>query len=132
MSIYRTNPRKQGDIGVGSAVAWFMRNGYTVSIPVSESQRYDLIVDKDNVLQRVQIKTSTRREPSGGFLVALETRGGNQSWSGTSHFFDKETSDLLFILTDCDDQYLIPTEKLQDNARSIVVGGAKWIEYRVK
>ncbi len=131
MSIRRTNPRKQGDIGVGAAIAWFMANEYTVSIPVSESRRYDLVVEKDNILQRVQIKTSTIQASSGSFRVTLVTRGGNQSWSGISHYFDKTASELLFILTNNGNQYLIPTNVLQEDAALIAVGGTKWNEYKV-
>jgi hypothetical protein len=130
MTIKRSNPRKQGDIGVGVAISWFMNNDYSVSIPISESQRYDLIVEKDKNLQRVQVKTSTNRRASGSFTVILKTNGGNQSWSGISHYFDKTTSELLFILTDTGEKYLIPTSQLKDNAATIDVGH-KWKEYLI-
>jgi hypothetical protein len=130
MTIKRSNPRKQGDIGVGVAIGWFITNDYSVSIPISESQRYDLVVEKDGILYRVQIKTCTRLKRSGGFEVALTTSGGNQSWSGISHYFDKTASELLFILTDSGKKYLIPTQVLKNNARSITVG-IKWREYLI-
>jgi HJR/Mrr/RecB family endonuclease len=57
----QANTKKQGDVGLGQAIAWFTRNSYTVSLPLTDSQDYDLIVDKDNVLYRVQVKTTSNK-----------------------------------------------------------------------
>ena len=37
------------------AIAYFSTNGYTVSIPLNDIQDDDLIVEKENLLQRVQV-----------------------------------------------------------------------------
>ena len=37
------NSKRQGNIGIGAAIAWFTVHGYTVSIPLTDSQDYDLI-----------------------------------------------------------------------------------------
>lgn len=51
--------QRKGDIAVAQAVAAFTRYGYNVSIPLTESASYDLIVE-NGVLNRVQVKyTST-------------------------------------------------------------------------
>lgn len=64
MTIRRSNPRKQGEIGLGAAIAWFLGEGYGVSVPLCDNQPYDLIIDsKADGLQKVQVKTSTRRGP---------------------------------------------------------------------
>lgn len=55
------NTRKQGDIGTSFAIAYFCSNGYTVSIPISDSQPYDLVIEKSGILQRVQVKTCFRK-----------------------------------------------------------------------
>jgi hypothetical protein len=34
----RTNPRKQVDVGLGRAIGWFASNGYTVALPLTDSQ----------------------------------------------------------------------------------------------
>ena len=44
-SIRRRNPRHQGDIGVGAAIEHFATAGHRVFVPLSESQRYALVVD---------------------------------------------------------------------------------------
>lgn len=100
MTIRRTNPRRQGLIGLGAALDWFTRNGYLVSLPIAEDER--------GVLFKVQVKT-TARNATGNFVVSLQTSGGNQSFH-TRKPFDHSASDLLFVLTDEDEIYVIPRE----------------------
>ena len=108
MSIRRTNPRLQCLIGLGAAIDWFTRAGYFVAIPLNDSQPWDLIVeDAARSVSRVQVKTTTRRSKNNRFIVMLETAGGNQSVS-TRKPFDNRASELLFVLTDENDMYLIP------------------------
>jgi hypothetical protein len=104
------NPKKQGDVGLGAAIAWFTCNGYTVCLPLTDSQEYDLVVD-NGTLKRVQVKTTRNRSKYGVFEVELRTKGGNKSGT-TTKMFDGSKVDLLFVLTDDGDQYLFPTDIL--------------------
>ncbi len=89
-TIRRRNPRHQGDIGVGAAIAYFMSIGWRIAIPLGESQPWDLIVEdpEGGGPQRVQVKTTTHRNPRGTFVVMLRTCGGNQSWNRVVRKFD--------------------------------------------
>ena len=49
---FSTNKEK-GNSGLGIAIAYFSSNGYTVSIPLNDTKDYDLIVDKNDVMQKV-------------------------------------------------------------------------------
>ncbi len=51
----RTTQRK-GDIATSQAIATFTKLGYDVSLPLTESAAYDLIIDFKNKLKRVQVK----------------------------------------------------------------------------
>ena len=93
------NSRQKGDVGLGCAIAYFAQQNWTVSIPLTDSQSYDLIIDDKNGLKKVQVKTTEQQEPNGVFKVDLRTCGGNQSFK-TVKKFDHSTSDLLFVLTD--------------------------------
>jgi hypothetical protein len=106
-TIRRANPRLQGLVGLGAAIAHFCEEGWAVSLPLNDSQAYDLIVDDGAQLLRVQVKTTTFRNPAGNYVCRLETAGGNQSFH-TRKPFDHASSDLLFILTDGGAVYLIP------------------------
>ncbi|MBU1954197.1 hypothetical protein KKH03_04455 [Patescibacteria group bacterium] len=48
--------QRKGDIAVSQAVASFTRLGYDVSIPLTESAAYDLVVDIGNDMKRVQVR----------------------------------------------------------------------------
>lgn len=105
------NTKKQGDAGLGIAIGWFSENGYTVSVPLTDSQDYDLIVDKDDVLQRVQVKTTTYQR-KGVYQVSMTIKGGNRSGIGKIKKFVHTTIDLLFVVTSERDIYLIPTDRV--------------------
>jgi hypothetical protein len=122
------NSKKQGDAGLGIAIGWFAEEGYTVNVPLTDSQDYDLIVDTDGKLQRVQVKTATRHR-YGGWVVELRTRGGNRSGTGKSKQFDPRKVDLLFVVTSERSIFLIPSEEV--TGRSTVTVGSKYQEFKV-
>jgi hypothetical protein len=107
------NSKKQGDIGLGMAISHYCSLGYTVSIPLTDSQSYDLIVD-NGTIQRVQVKTTSLKK-SGKYLVNMRTMGGNQKryWCKK---MDKSEVDILFILTDDHSIYIIPTKDIKSES----------------
>lgn len=78
--------QRKGDIATAQAIATFTRMGYDVSIPVTESAKYDLIVDTPDGLKRVQVKYTSCKEVdlrnihsnSNGYVVK----------KGTPHDYD--------------------------------------------
>lgn len=114
------NSRKQGDTGMGYAIAYFTKLGWTVSIPITDSQDYDLVVDNGNRLFKVQVKTSKFKTEHGIYQVALRTCGGNKSGYSIKTF-DNNSSDLLFVLLENGEMYLIPRECIR-SATSINLG----------
>lgn len=51
------NTKQQGNIGLGSAIQYFTQNLYLVSLPLNDSQDYDLIVeDRDGTLKKFKLK----------------------------------------------------------------------------
>lgn len=120
------NSKKRGDVGLGLAIGWFVSNGYTVSLPLTDSQPYDLIVDKDNQVHRVQVKTTSYKK-SGSFNVSLTIKGGNQSYY-TVKKFDHSSVELIFIVTSEDDYFLIPTSEI--NGKQTMSLGKEYEKYR--
>ena len=76
------NTKIQGSIGLGQAIACFTKLGYIVSVPLNDSQDYDLIVEIDNKLYKVQVKR-LRGNSSVGRAPALQAGGRGFE----SHFF---------------------------------------------
>jgi hypothetical protein len=54
--------QRKGDIGVAQAIATFTRKGYDVSLPLTESVAYDLVVDTGTELKRVQVRFTSSKE----------------------------------------------------------------------
>lgn len=96
------------------AIAYFSKMGYTVNIPITDSQDYDLIIDREGKLLRVQVKTTKFKIRDGVYQVSLKTYGGNRSGQ-TIKNFNENGSDLLFVLTDEGTTYLIPKEDIHSN-----------------
>jgi len=103
------NSKMQGDVGLGAAIAHFTKIG-TVSVPLTDSQDYDLIVDINGSLKKVQVKTSNQKIRRC-FKITLCTKGGNKSRNTIKKFCSKSV-DLLFCLTADDTSYLIHSEEV--------------------
>lgn len=69
--------------------------GWTISIPVTDSQDYDLIVDTGTKLLKVQVKTTAQVSEHGIYIVSLRTCGGNKS-GHTAKTFDN--NQIRFIV----------------------------------
>lgn len=110
---FSTNKEK-GNTALGMAIAYFSSQGYTVSIPLNDTQDYDLIIEKDKVLQTVQVKSSGCKTINNHFQVALKSCGGTK---GTTYKTFKDTSvDLLFIFLEDYSMYLIPKDKINNSS----------------
>ena len=95
-----------GNSSLGIAISYFVCNGFIVSIPLNDTQDYDLVVEKDNKLYRVQVKGTSFKTKFGVYQVALKSCGGTK---GTFYKTVKDTSvELLFVVTADNDLYLIP------------------------
>lgn len=105
------NNKNKGNAGLAIAIAYFGANGYTVSIPLNDTQDYDLVVDLDGNLKTVQVKTCNFLT-NGTYQCQLRTI------SGTSRRVIKTVKDtnvdLLFCLTGDGTLYLIPISELNN------------------
>lgn len=117
----------QGNIGLGVAIAYFTSKGLPVSIPLNDTQKYDLVVEIDGELKKVQIKTTSFKVYSN-FTVQLKNSGGS-SGKSTIRYFEKDDVDFLFILTIEQDMYLIPSKEI--NAKSSLSLNASREKYKV-
>lgn len=119
----------QGNIGLGKAIEYFTSLQYSVSIPLNDTQKYDLVVDMNGKLKRISVKTSRNQTQYGTYSVGLRNCGG-ASRKIKVRPFDKTSCDYIFILTGNDKTYLIPSDII-DSINSINVG-KKYVEYEVK
>ena len=123
-------PRRQGDAGELSAIQWLIWAGASVYLPFGHSPDVDLVADLDGRLLRVQVKTSTCwcRER---FVVALCTRGGNQSWNGVVKRLDASRCDYLFVHVGDGRRWFIPATALGGGS-GVLLGGPKYARFEVE
>lgn len=119
------NSNMRANIGIGSAIAYFTKLGYIVSVPLTDSQNYDLVVDIGG-LKKVQVKTTAYKQRDK-YVVSLATKGGNRSGSGEIKRFDSTCVDILYALTADDEIYVIPTSVV--DAKNQLVLGHKYAKY---
>ena len=106
------NTKKQGDVGVGVVIAHYTSLGYTVCIPLTDSQDYDLIVDDGvSTPKRVQVKRCTYKNKYGISVVSLTVKGGNRTSVGKLKKLDVSRIDIVAVSTE-EYLYIIPISEL--------------------
>ena len=124
---FNTNKEK-GNSGLGMAIAYFTKNGYTASIPLNDTQDYDLVIEKNNILKTVQVKATGCKTKYGVYQVALKSCGGTK---GDTYKTLIETKvDYLFILTGDKKMYFIPCDKICN--KSTLNLSNEYLNYKVK
>ena len=119
--------KEKGNSALGIAIAYFSTNGYVVSIPLNDTQDYDLVVEKENHYYGVQVKATSCKTKYDSYQVALKSCGGT---NGTTYKTVVDTNiDYLFVVTDKLDIYLIPKEVIKN--RSTLNLCDKYQEYKV-
>ena len=72
---FNTNKEK-GRAGMALAIAYFGANGYTVNIPLNDTQWYDFVAEKDGVFFTVQCKATGSKDGRIDFRSTGGTNGG--------------------------------------------------------
>lgn len=114
--------KEKGRAGLSLAIAYFGTNGYTVSLPLNDTQDYDLIVDKNNILSKIQVKFTARLFKSKTtvyYQVDLRSMGGSNGSKIYSDFLNS-SADYLFIATDKLDLYFIPKKAIHTTTSLIL------------
>ena len=107
--LFSTNKEK-GMAGLSIAIAYFGSNGYVVSIPLNDTQDYDLVVEKDNKFYKVQCRSSGALN-SNGLYYSLHLRSFGGANGGTYYGTLKDSNaDLCFVVTADSRHYLFPVE----------------------
>ncbi len=100
------NTKLKGNAGIGAAIAYYTSKNIIVSIPLTDSQDYDLVVDIDSTLYKVQVKFTSQKAKSGNYIVSLRSISGSSKESYKTVI--DTLIDYLFIIADNNDKYIIP------------------------
>lgn len=101
--------RKQtGRIGMVEAIRYYTEAGYTVSIPLSDTQWYDIIIEKDDEIFTVQCKATETKDNCIDFRSSGGTKGDTYD-----NIFNHKRLDLLFCVDSEKNCYSIPISELK-------------------
>lgn len=104
--LFETNKDK-GRAGMSFAIAYFGSNGYTVSVPLNDTQWYDLIIEKDGIFQTVQCKATGSQNNA----ISLRNCGGTKGKEYDNVL--NHNLDLLFCLNSKQELFVIPIQDLK-------------------
>ena len=105
--IFETNKDK-GRAGMALGIAYFGANGYTVSIPLNDTQWYDFVVEKDGIFQTVQCKATG----SADNAIELKSCGGTKG--SVYDFVLEHNLDFLFCLDKEQNMFVIPIQDMRE------------------
>lgn len=98
----------KGDVSVLRVAAALIASGERVLKPVSDGERYDLAVDRQGTLYRIQVKAGRYRRGAVVFNTC-STRGGRKGYIGHVEAFG-------VFCSETDSVYLIPIEYVAQKA----------------
>lgn len=105
--LFETN-RDKGRAGMAMAIAYFGANGYTVNVPLNDTQWYDLVIEKDGEFKTVQYKATG----SADNVISMKSAGGTKGSVYDSVL--NHPVDYLFCLDGEMHMYVIPVQDLRD------------------
>lgn len=125
--VFNTNKEK-GNSGLGIAIAYFSTSGYTVSIPLNDTQDYDIVIEKNGKLETVQVKATACKRKNGIYQVSLRSCGGTKGIAYKTVIDTKV--DYVFIVSEEKEFYLIPKKEIQN--RTSINLCEKYKKYRIQ
>ena len=105
--VFESNKDK-GRAGMALGIAYFGANGYTVNIPLNDTQWYDFVVEKDGVFQTVQCKATG----TANNVIELKSCGGTKGTAYDSVLV--HNLDFLFCIDKDQNMFVIPVQDLKD------------------
>ena len=112
--MYFSTNKEKGRTSLGIAIAYFSMNGYTVSIPLNDTQDYNLIIERDGKLETIQVKSTNCKTKYGVYQVALKSCGGTRGKTYKTVIDTKV--DKLFIVTKELEIYIIPIYEINNKS----------------
>lgn len=112
--------KQQGNVAVSFAIAYYTQKKWVVSIPLNDSQDYDLLVeDTEGYIYKVQVKSTRYVDKTGKYVAELKSSGGTK---GSVYKDVCNTSvDYLFIMTASGTFYEVPLIDLEP-VKSMTLG----------
>lgn len=111
--------REIGRIGLSMAINYFTVKGYTISLPLNDTQWYDMVVEKDNKFYTVQCKATMTDDDT----ISLRSCGGTKG-AVYDNIINHPELDYLFAVNKALECWLIPVSAIIES------GNTKTIQLR--
>ena len=107
INVDKISRKNVGRIGLSMAINYFTIHGYTVSVPLNDTQWYDLIIEKDGQFETVQCKATMTIDDT----IDLRSTGGTK---GLEYDNVKNHTELTYLFCVNKDlkMWLIPIKEL--------------------
>jgi hypothetical protein len=98
------NTVKKGRLGEAAVAHEFVRQGYDVYLPVFGNANFDMVVVKEGILSRVEVKSTSYKGSKKSYAVQLKSVRHNTNETRVIKF-DGNKSDLLAV-------YIVPENRV--------------------
>lgn len=99
---------------------FFTQLGYNVSVPIAQDCRYDMILDIDSILYKIQIKTSRpNNNDSGGIIFNTVSTRMNHSEGNIKVKYNEDEVDFFCTYYN-DKAYLVPIQLCGSSEKRLV------------
>jgi hypothetical protein len=115
------NNKDRGRIGLSMAINYFSCQGYTVSVPLNDTQWYDLIIEKEGKFEIVQCKCTATDTGTIDFRSTGGTKG-----STYDNILNHSELDWLFCVDKKLNMFCIPMKDI------IASGNTKQIKLKTE
>lgn len=113
MILININTKTIGDINEAICMTELLKRNISISIPWGDNQSYDMIMDYQNKLYKIQCKTSRCVIENETFMIPTESYHTNTTTKYTHSYQGK----IDFFITQYKEKvYLIPIEKTHKSA----------------
>ena len=99
--------KNKGRAGMSLGIAYFGSNGYTVSVPLNDTQWYDFVAEKDGIFYTVQCKATGSKQN----VVPLKSCGGTHG--SRYDCVTEHPLDYLFCVDKNQNMFLIPVDDIR-------------------
>lgn len=107
------NTKAKGQLSEARVLYEFQKYGIPVAIPWGDNERYDLIAEFDNRLNRIQIKTSN--EEKDGAIICYCRSSKNHTTNKETRTYKDEVDFIVFVNQTKDLLAIVPIEEIGDN-----------------
>jgi hypothetical protein len=116
------NTKDIGDVSEMKIIAKLTELGHNMSTPIGDNLRYDLILDIDNALYRIQIKTGRYKDGSMKFATCSNGRcNGDNIW----YNYKKQIDYFAIYCPELDSCYVISVDDVPDTECSLRIDPPK-------